>query len=177
MQELPSEDLGGAASALRSDAQQISTSAANRVHDEVDSRKDQAVTQVRSVSQALERATGGLDEAAPAWIRSAFQQAASQIQRFAETLEQKDSRQMLGEIQSFARERPSVFLGACAAAGFAAARVFKAGGEQPSGGAYQESEEPSGTVRNAPEFIARAAGTGPTQSASPGAHIGSGSSA
>jgi hypothetical protein len=124
--------LGGTASELKSDARQLSSKAADRLHTEVDARKDTAVTQAQSVSSAVRQAADGLDEGAPEWLRSAFQQGADQIQRFAQSLEQKDSRQLLNDVQSFARERPALFLGAAAAAGFAAARVLKAGGEQHS---------------------------------------------
>ena len=132
MQQPPPQGADGAGSELRSDAQKIGSSAANRLHSEVDARKGTAATQAKSVSSAMQRAAGELDEGAPQWIRSAFQQGADQIQRFAQTLEQRDSREILREVQSFARERPGIFLGACAAAGFAAARLLKAGAEQES---------------------------------------------
>jgi hypothetical protein len=139
---------GGAAGELRSDAQQIGSKAADRLHSEVDARKGTAATQAKSVSKAVQYAAGQLDDSAPAWLRSAFQQGADQIQRFAETLEQKDSRQILDEMQSFARQRPGLFLGACAAAGFAASRVFKAGGErqasQQFGGSASDRSQPGG---------------------------------
>jgi ElaB/YqjD/DUF883 family membrane-anchored ribosome-binding protein len=130
MQQPPTEDTGGAAGELRSDAQQLTSKAANRIHSEVDARKGNAADQAKSVSNAIQTAAGQLDESAPTWLKSAFQQGADQIQRFAETIEQKDSRQIVNEVQNFARERPALFLGACAAAGFAAARIFKAGGEE-----------------------------------------------
>src|SRR5918998_810666 len=139
---------GGAAGELRSDAQQIGSKAPDRLHSEVDARKGTAATQVKSVSKAIQNAAGQLDDGAPAWLRSAFQQAADQFQRFAETLEQKDSRQILDEMQSFARQRPGFFLGACAAAGFAASRVVKAGGErqasQQFGGSASDRSQPWG---------------------------------
>ena len=130
MQQPPTQGTGGAAGELRSDAQQLTSKAANRIHSEVDARKGNAAEQAKSVSNAIQTAAGQLDESAPTWLKSAFQQGADQIQRFAETIEQKDSRQILNEVQNFARERPALFLGACAAAGFAAARIFKAGGEE-----------------------------------------------
>ena len=130
MQQPPTEDVGGAAGELRSDAQQLTSKAADRIHSEVDARKGSAADQAKSVSNALQTTAGQLDESAPTWLKSAFQQGADQIQRFAETIEQKDSRQIAKEVQNFARERPALFLGACAAAGFAAARIFKAGGEE-----------------------------------------------
>lgn len=145
MQQPPSQDAGGVGSELRSDARQLSSSAADRLHSEADARKGAAAAQAKSVSSAMERAAGELDGDSPQWLRSAFQQGADQIQRFAETLEQKDSRQILGDVQNFARERPAMFLGACAAAGFAAARLLKAGAKQDS---MQQSshvaDQPSG---------------------------------
>ena len=127
-----SETGSGTTSELASNAKQIGSSAVNRAHSEVDARKDQAVTQARSVSSAIERAADGLDEGAPAWLRSAFQQGAQQVQKLADTIEQKDSRQLVQEINSFARNSPGTFLAACAAVGFAAARVMKAGAEGSS---------------------------------------------
>ena len=130
MQQPPTESTVRAADELRADAQQLTSKAANRIHSEVDARKGNAAEQAKSVSNAIQTAARQLDENAPTWLKSAFQQGADQIQRFAETIEQKDSRQVLNEVQNFARERPALFLGACAAAGFAAARVLKAGGEE-----------------------------------------------
>lgn len=120
---------GAAGSELRSDARQLGSKAADRLHSEVDSRKGEAANQAKSVSNAIQSAAGQLDEGAPSWLKSTFQQGADQIQRFADTIEQKDSREILSDVQGFARERPALFLGACAAAGFAAARIFKAGAE------------------------------------------------
>ena len=141
-QQPPSQSGGGATSELRSDAQQLGTTAANRLHSEVDARKSTAATQAKSVSSALERAAGDLDQNSPEWLKSTFQQGAQQIQRFADALEQKDSRQLMSEVEGFARQRPGMFLAACAAAGFAAARLFKAGGEQQSG---SQSYQPQGS--------------------------------
>ena len=129
MQQPPTQKMGGATDELSSDAQQLTSKAANRIHSEVDARKGDAAEQAKSVSNAIQTAAGQLDESAPAWLKSALQQGADQIQRFAEEIEQKGSRQIVGEMQNFARERPALFLGACAAAGFAAARIFRAGGE------------------------------------------------
>jgi hypothetical protein len=125
-----SQGAGGTSSDLRSDAQQLGSTAANRLHSEVDARKSTAATQAKSVSSAIQRAAGELDEGAPTWLKSAFQQGAEQIQRFADAIDQKDSRQLVSEAQDFARNNPGTFLLACAGAGFAAARIFKAGGPQ-----------------------------------------------
>ena len=135
----PSNTGGGATGELRSDAKQLGSKAADRLHSELDSRKSTAVTQAQSVSSAIGQTANSLDDSAPDWLKSAFQQGAQKIQQFADTIEEKDSRQILDEVQSFARERPALFLGACAAAGFAAARIFKAGGEQQSSQQFGQS--------------------------------------
>jgi hypothetical protein len=127
-----SETMSGVGSEVLSDAKNVGSSAVNRLHSEVDSRKGDAVTQAQSVSTAIEQAADGLDPNAPQWLKSAFQQGAQQIQKFASTLEQKDSRQLVNDVSDFARNSPGTFLGACAAAGFAAARIFKAGSSDNS---------------------------------------------
>lgn len=138
------ESISGATSELKSDAQQLGSKAANRLHSEVDARKDTAVDQAKSVSSAIQRTADGLDEETPTWLKSAFQKSADQIQRFADSIEQKDSRQLMSEAQNFARNSPGTFLIACAAAGFAAARVLKAGGETGSAGDNQPAQPPFG---------------------------------
>ena len=159
MQQPPNDGAGGAGAELRSNAQQITSKAADRLHSEVDVRKDSAAKQAKSVSTAMQNAAGQLDESAPAWLKSAFQQSAEQIQRFADSIEQKDSRAIVEEVQSFARERPALFLGACAAAGFAAARIFKAGAQQgqgsPQAGQWDPSVEVGGPTGSAQQSTQR----------------------
>ena len=149
------ESPGSAGGELRSDAKQVGNAAVNRLHSEVDARKSSAADQAKAVSGAIDRAASGLDESAPAWLKSAFRQGAEQVQRFADTLEQKDSRQLVSEVSDFARSSPGTFLAGCAAAGFAAARLFKAGAEgssQQGSGNYQPSfDSPYGRSGMQPE--------------------------
>lgn len=140
MQQPPNQG-GGTADALRSDAQQLGSTAANRLHGEVDARKGTAVNQAHSVSSAIGQAADSLDEGSPEWLKSAFRQGAEQIQRLADSVDQKDSRQLMRDAQDFARNNPGTFLAACAAVGFAAARILKAGGEQQR--SRQSGESPS----------------------------------
>jgi hypothetical protein len=153
-----SETSGGVGNELRSNAQQVGSSAVNRLHSEVDARKGTAASQARSVSSAIDRASGELDESAPAWLKSAFQQGAQQVQRFADAIEQKDSRQLVEEVSSFARTSPGTFLAGCAAAGFAAARLFRAGAEgsasagSPQGGSNDRSSSSGGLQQDSGQY-------------------------
>lgn len=143
-QQPPTQASGGTTSELSSDARHLGHTAANRIHSEVDARKDSAVGQAKSVSSAIERAAGELDQDAPDWLKTAFQQGARKIQNFADTIERKDSRELLREAQDFARNNTGTFLLACAAAGFAGARLLKAGGEQPQPGTQGYQGPPIG---------------------------------
>jgi hypothetical protein len=118
---------------LRSDAHTIADSAKQRIHSEVDARKGGAAGQARAVSSALNRASQELESDGPSWLRSAFDNASKTVQRLADTVEQKDSRQLTRDVQQLAREHPASFLAACALAGFAAARVMQAGAGSDSG--------------------------------------------
>lgn len=112
---------------LLSDAKNFGSSAANHLYNEADARKGEAVRQAQAVSSTIERAADDLDATAPSWLKSALEQGAQQVKSFAGTLDQSDSRQMVAQIGAFAKRSPGTFLGACAVAGFAAARIFKAG--------------------------------------------------
>lgn len=125
-----SDSVQSVGNELLADAKDVGNSAVNRLHSEVDGRKGDAATQVKSLSTAIRTAGGNLDSDAPAWLKSAFEQGAQQVQKFADTLEQKNSRQLVGQVSDFARNSPGTFLAACAAAGFAAARIFKAGSSE-----------------------------------------------
>ena len=117
----------GVGTELLADAKGVGSSAANRLFSEVDNRKGAAATQAKSLSSAIESAGDGLDSDSPAWLKSAFTQGSQQVQKFADMLEQKDSRQLVSDVSAFARTSPMTFLAACAAAGFAASRIFQAG--------------------------------------------------
>lgn len=133
---------------LRGDAQKVTHSAKERVQGELDARKGMAAEQAHSLSSALHAAADELGSDSPNWLRSAFEQGSQTLQRFAETVEQKDSRQLTRDVQQLAREHPGTFMATCALVGFAAARVFKAGGAGSNGGAgsYQPYAGESGSA-------------------------------
>lgn len=126
---------------LKSDANELTSSAKDRIRSEVDARKGTAAQQAKSVSSAMQRTAGELDQDAPEWLKSSIRKGADQIQRFADTIERKDSREILSDVRNFARDNPTTFLAACAAAGFAAARILKAGGSDDQSQAFQSQTQ------------------------------------
>jgi hypothetical protein len=153
----------GTGEQLKTDAKQLGATASNRLHSELDARKGTAATQARSVSSAIGQAAEGLDDGAPQWLRSAFQQGAQQVQRFADSLEQKDSRQILSDVQDLARNNPGAFIAGCAALGFAAARILKAGAPDASATAQSRPSQLPPVQGEEPMFRSPAA----TSSTSP----------
>ena len=123
---------GGIRTDVRADAERLGSAAGNRLHSELDARKGTAAEQAKSVSSAIGNAADQLDDGAPQWLKSAFQKGAQQVQSFADTLEQKDSRAILRDVQDMARTNPGAFIAGCVALGFVAARVFKAGAPDDS---------------------------------------------
>jgi ElaB/YqjD/DUF883 family membrane-anchored ribosome-binding protein len=128
------ENSKGVRDELVTGAKGVGASAVNRLHSEVVARKGDAVEQVKSVSSTIERAVSDLDDSAPSWLKSALEQGSQHLQKLADTIEQNDSRQIVDQVNQFARNSPATFLASCAAAGFAAARIFKAGAGEADAG-------------------------------------------
>jgi ElaB/YqjD/DUF883 family membrane-anchored ribosome-binding protein len=141
--ESPSSGTADLRDELRADAQTVTDTAKERLHSEVDSRKGEAASQAKNLSSALEDAAGKLDPSTPNWLKSALEQGAHAVQQLAETVEQKDSRQLVSDVQRLARDNPGTFLAGCALVGFAAARVFRAG----ASGVGNASSTPYGSSR------------------------------
>jgi len=128
----PDNEGGGLRNELRGDAGRVAGAAAERLQSEANDRKGQVAEQAHAVSSALGSAADGLGSDTPSWVKSALEQGAKSIEQLAQAIEGKDSRQLVGDVQQFARQRPGSFLAGCALLGFAASRVFKAGGSQTS---------------------------------------------
>lgn len=119
---------GGLGDELRQDAAKLSDVASERLSSEAEVHKGEIASQARSVSNALEKAAGELGgQDTSDWLRSSLRQGADTLQRLADSVENKNVRELLDDLNALGREHPGAFLGACALAGFAVARVFKAG--------------------------------------------------
>lgn len=122
-----STEQGELRNELRQDAENLAHTATDRLHDELDARKSPLVNQAKSISSALDRTAAEMGNGqSPAWLKSALEQGARHIQRLADTIETKDSRQIVSSIRQLARDNPGTFLVSCAAAGFAASRILRA---------------------------------------------------
>jgi len=117
---------------LKHDAGRLKDSLGARARQEAESRKGQAAQVAGSASSALETAADSLRENpdAPDWMASALQQAARKIESLASQVDGRSVDQLSHDVSEFARRNPGTFLAASAAAGFAAARVLRAGADK-----------------------------------------------
>jgi hypothetical protein len=60
-------------------------------------------------------------------------QAAQGLERFSQTLRQRDLHAVVGQVEDFARRQPAVFIGSAALLGFLAARFLKSSAESRQG--------------------------------------------
>lgn len=125
--DAPSGSSGSVGEELLGDARKVGDSLKDRLYSAVDARKGEGTNQAKTLSSALDNTANELGPDTPAWIKSALQQGADRLQRFAATIEQTDSRELTRTVRQLATDHPATFLAGCALAGFAAARLFKAG--------------------------------------------------
>jgi hypothetical protein len=117
---------------LKHDAEHLKDMVHDRAQQEAESHKDQAAHAAGSASSALHTAADELrdDPDAPEWLTSALQQAARKIEGMASQLEGRNVSDIGHDVTHFARDNPGAFLAASVAAGFAAARVLRAGADK-----------------------------------------------
>lgn len=126
-----------------------------RVEDQIDTRKEWASGELSGISQALRQTASQLQEQDQDSVGRYADQAAGQVGRLSGYLHEKEASQLIGEVESFARSRPSVFLGGAVVLGIAASRFLKSssggaggsgqGGLKSSEGSDQGSSQDSGT--------------------------------
>jgi len=104
-------------------------------------QKQRVAREAEGLAQALHKTSGELAQEHGA-VGQYTDTVASQIDRFAEFLRQRDLVAMARDIEMFARRQPALFLGGAFTAGLVAARFMKSSSAQAS--TSRESNRPSG---------------------------------
>jgi hypothetical protein len=122
----------GVGEELKGDAGRLKETLQDRAMEEAENRKGQAASALGSASSALNNAADELQNNAdaPDWLAAAVKQAASKIDAMAGQIQGRDISEIGDSVADFARQNPGAFLAASAAAGFAAARVLRAGADR-----------------------------------------------
>ena len=95
-----------------------------KVEESVSSQKSMGADYIASFAQATGRAADQFENDIPQAAQF-IRQASEQIQGFADTVRERDARELLGDVQDFARRQPTLFFGGAVVLGFAALRFLK----------------------------------------------------
>ena len=97
---------------------------------QIATQKERASSELQGIAQALQQTGSQLREQDQGSIGQYAEQAADQVGRLSDFLSEKDSEELISEVEDFARNKPAVFLGAAFAAGAVAARFLKSSAGQ-----------------------------------------------
>jgi hypothetical protein len=106
-------------------AGQMMDKARTQVMDQLAGQKERAAGSVKSVAQALRQTGQQLRDQDQGAVAPVAESAAEYVERFSRYLQERDIRQMIDEVEGFARREPAMFLGGAFALGFLAARFLK----------------------------------------------------
>ena len=112
------------ASQLGDAAMDMANTAKDKVEAAVSQRKSLGADYIGSIAQATGRAAHEFEAELPQAAHY-IRQASEQIQGVADTVRERDVRELVGEVQDFARRQPTLFFGGAVVLGFAALRFLK----------------------------------------------------
>jgi hypothetical protein len=117
-------------------AEQLASGAASQLQGAVQQQRATGADFIGSIAAATERAASEFDTAMPQAAQY-IRQASEQIQTVANVVRERDMRELVGEVENFARRQPTLFFGGAMILGFAALRFLKS--SAPQRGAANEA--------------------------------------
>ena len=105
-------------------AREFAGHAKDKVETAVSERKSLSADYLRSIAQATAQAATAFDAELPQAAHY-IRQASGQLDGVADTVRQRDVRELVGDVQDFARQQPTLFFGGAVLLGFAALRFLK----------------------------------------------------
>jgi hypothetical protein len=135
-------------------ARDVATQAQSQARNRLEQGKQEAATTLSSVASTLLQSGMQLRDGQQGVAGEYVERAARQIERAANYMQNADVRQMVNEVEDFARRRPAVFVGSAFAAGLLAARFLKSSrtnqhrlGDESSMQSYMDREVPAPVSR------------------------------
>lgn len=114
----------GHASGIADAAKDFASTATNKVSSALNDQKAAGADYIGSFAQAVKRAAGEFENDVPQ-AATYIRQTADRIDNVASAVRDRDMRELMGEVQDFARRQPTLFFGGAMVLGFAALRFFK----------------------------------------------------
>ena len=122
-------------------AKNMATDATGRASSAINEQKNATANYLGRVAHVVERAAGEFDSEMPQAAQYVHN-AASQIETVANAVRQRDIRELVGEVQDFARRQPTLFFGGAIVLGFAAIRFLKSSASSSNPSQSNTTERP-----------------------------------
>ena len=100
--------------------------------------KNQVMSQVNSVAQAFRKTSEQLREEDQGDLAGYTERIAEQVEKVSGYLEGKGMRGAVGDLETFARQRPGVFVGGALVVGLVAARFLRSSSPDTSRDSYRQ---------------------------------------
>lgn len=97
---------------------------------QIATQKNRATDSLGSFAQAVRKTSQPLRENQQTAIAEYVDKAADQIERFSTRLRERDVKDIVGDVQQFARRQPAVFIGTALAIGVLTARFLKSSSDR-----------------------------------------------
>jgi hypothetical protein len=110
-------------------------------------QKDRATDGLGNFAKAVRQSTQQLREQQQDTVAQYVEQAADQIERWSNTLRQKDIGELVEGAQRLARRQPALFIGSAFALGLLSARFLKSSRPEDRRHSYGRSERETGRAR------------------------------
>jgi hypothetical protein len=123
-------------------SQKLTTTASNRVRDALDTSSTQAADKITPYAEAFRRAGNHLEIQGSTSGAQTVGRIADQVQHVSDYLRRSNADTFLGDIESFARQRPWAAGGVGFLLGFMGARFLKASSETRYTSRYPSSAHP-----------------------------------
>jgi hypothetical protein len=116
----------------------MASDATGKVQSALNEQKTASADYLGTIANAVQRAAGEFESAVPQAAQY-IRQTAGQIETVASAVRQRDMRELVGEVQEFARRQPALFFGGAVILGFAALRFLKSSAPGSSGTSLAKS--------------------------------------
>jgi hypothetical protein len=118
-------------------AKDLASGAVGQVEETVRAQRTVGADYIGSIAAATERAAAEFDTAMPQAAQY-IRQASEQIKGVADVVRERDMRDLVGEVETFARRQPTLFFGGAVILGFAALRFLKSSSPSPQAHAFEQ---------------------------------------
>jgi hypothetical protein len=110
---------------LKAEGRKLASEAKDAVSGIAEQRKRAAADYMRGMAAAIDRGAGELDQQGRSGTASLVRQTSGEIERLAHRVLEREPRQLLHDLEDFARRRPALCIGISALAGFGLMRFLK----------------------------------------------------